>query len=126
MHCSNCGACCKETEMLLSQKDVTRLLKRGFTSNYFVNYDNQGYAQLKNKHNFCVFYSLKKRQCRVYSARPSGCRVYPVILDEEQGIILDNICQSRSTVTEKEKQRKGERVIKLIERIDFEAQERRT
>ena len=126
MHCSNCGVCCTETEMLLSQKDITRLEKKGFSKNHFVHYDNQGYAQLKNREGYCAFYDLKNRQCSVYVDRPSGCRVYPVIFDEEKGIVLDNICQSRSTITEKEKNLKGKRVIKLLERIDCEALDRRS
>ena len=126
MRCSNCGACCTETEMLLSKKDITRLEKKGFNKNYFVKYDKQGYAQLKNREGYCVFYDRKKRECSVYVDRPSGCRVYPVIFDEEKGIILDDICQSRNTITEKEKNLKGKRVIKLLERIDCESVNRRS
>jgi Fe-S-cluster containining protein len=126
MRCSNCGVCCTETEMLLSQKDIKRLEKKGFSQNYFVHYDKQGYAQLKNREGYCVFYDLKNHQCSVYVDRPSGCRVYPVIFDEEKGVVLDSICQSRSTITEKEKNLKGKRVIKLLERIDSEAVKRRS
>ncbi len=126
MRCSKCGVCCTETEMLLSQKDITRLEKKGFSKNHFVHYDNQGYAQLKNREGYCIFYDHKNRQCSVYADRPSGCRVYPVIFDEEKGIVLDNICQSRSTITEKEKNLKGKRVIKLLESIDCEALDRRS
>ena len=56
--------------------------------------------------------------------RPAGCRVYPVILDEEIGIILDDICQSRNTITHSEKKLKGKRVIRLLEIIDAEASKR--
>jgi len=126
MRCSNCGICCTETEMLLSEKDIARLEKKGFSKNYFVKYDKQGYAQLKNQEGYCIFYNPKKRQCNVYADRPAGCRVYPVIMDEEKGIILDDICDSRSTITEKEKKLKGKRVIKLLERIDNEAANRRS
>ena len=56
----------------------------------------------------------------------SGCRVYPVILDEEIGIILDTICHSRKSITKTEKKLKGKRVIKLLEIIDSEALERCT
>ncbi len=126
MRCSNCGVCCTETEMLLSEKDITRLEKKGFSKNYFVKYDKQGYAQLKNREGYCVFYNPKKRQCNIYADRPSGCRVYPVILDEEKGIVLDDICDSRNTITEKEKKLKGKRVIRLLERIDNEAANRRS
>jgi uncharacterized protein len=126
MHCSNCGVCCTETEMLLSKKDIKRLEEKGFSQNQFVKYDRQGYAQLKNRDGYCVFYDHKNRQCSVYVDRPCGCRVYPVILDEETGIILDSICQERNTITQSEKNLKGKRVIKLLEIIDSEALERRT
>jgi hypothetical protein len=111
--------------MLLSERDITRLVKKGFSKNYFVKYDKQGYAQLKNREGYCVFYDPKKRQCNVYADRPSGCRVYPVILDEEKGIVLDDICGSRNTITEREKNIKGRKVIRLLERIDSEAVNRR-
>ncbi|MGE5574903.1 MAG: YkgJ family cysteine cluster protein [Ignavibacteria bacterium] len=125
MRCSNCGICCTETEMLLSIKDIKRLEKKGFCQKLFVQYDRQGYAQLKNLDGYCVFYDLRNRQCSVYLDRPAGCRVYPVILDEEVGIILDDICESRCSITFSEKTLKGKRVIRLLELIDSEALERR-
>jgi uncharacterized protein len=126
MRCSNCGVCCTETEMLLSKKDIKRLEKQGFSENQFVNFDKQGYAVLKNRDGYCVFYDLKNHQCCVYKNRPSGCRVYPVIVDVDTGIILDDICQSRDTITQSEKNLKGNRVVKLLEVIDAEALERLT
>jgi len=125
MRCSNCGVCCTETEMLLSKKDINRLVQKGFSETYFVKYDEQGYAQLKNREGYCVFYDRKNHQCSVYVDKPTGCRIYPVILDEEKGIILDDICHFRNTITEKEKNLKGKRVIKLLEKIDYEAANRR-
>lgn len=125
MHCSNCGVCCTETEMLLCKKDIKRLEKKGFSQNQFVQYDRQGYVQLKNRDGYCVFYDLKNQQCSVYVDRPAGCRVYPVILDEEAGIILDDICESRNSITLTEKILKGKRVIGLLEVIDAEALSRR-
>jgi Fe-S-cluster containining protein len=125
MHCSNCGVCCTETEMMLSQKDIERLEKRGFNRGYFVRIVKQGYAQLKNRGGYCVFYDLKNRKCCVYQDRPSGCRVYPVIVDEDTGIILDSICQSRNTISQTERVLKGKRVIRLLEVIDAEAAKRR-
>ena len=124
MRCSNCGVCCTETEMLLSKKDIKRLEKKGFSQNQFVSFDSQGYAQLKNREGYCVFYDLKSRRCSVYVDRPAGCRVYPVILDEDTGIILDDICESRKSITLAEKKLKGKRVIRLLEVIDSEALER--
>jgi len=126
MRCSHCGACCKETEMLLSKEDIVRLKKRGFGRGYFVKFDCQGYAQLRNREGYCVFYNRVKQRCSVYYDRPSGCRVYPVILDESVGTILDDICPNVGTITHREKKSKGKRVIKLLERIDYEAARKRS
>ena len=125
MRCSNCGVCCTETEMLLSQKDIIRLEKKGFSKKHFVKYNKRGYARLKNREGHCVFYNVEKRECEIYVDRPEGCRVYPVILDEEKGIVLDSICDSRNTISKLEKTVKGKRVIRLLERIDDEAANRR-
>jgi len=124
MRCSNCGVCCTETEMLLSKKDIKRLEKIGFSKNLFVVFDKHGYAQLRNREGYCFFYNRLNHQCSVYVERPSGCRVYPVILDEDKGIILDSICESRKSITQSEKNLKSKRVIRLLEIIDSEALER--
>jgi uncharacterized protein len=110
--------------MLLSKKDLARLEKRGFKQMEFAKYDKQGYVQLKNRGGYCVFYDQTNRQCTVYADRPSGCRVYPVIVDEEKGIVLDTICESRNTITDQEKILKGKRVTRLLEIIDSEAVKR--
>ena len=126
MDCTNCGVCCTETEMLLSKKDIKRLEERGYSQKQFVRYDKQGYAMLKNRDGYCVFYDPKNRRCSEYLYRPSGCRVYPVIVDEDVGIILDTICESRCTISEQEKAVKGKRVVKLLDIIDAEAADRRS
>lgn len=126
MDCSNCGVCCTETEMLLSKKDIKRLIDRGYSQKQFVRYDKQGYATLKNRDGYCVFYDRTNRRCSEYESRPSGCRVYPVIVDEEVGIILDTICESRGSISDQEKNTKGKHVVKLLEIIDAEAADRRS
>ncbi|MDR0470259.1 MAG: YkgJ family cysteine cluster protein [Nitrososphaerota archaeon] len=126
MRCSNCGVCCTETEMLLSKKDIARLENKGHPSRKFVRYDKEGYATLKNSGGYCVFYNSTAQQCIVYADRPSGCRVYPVIVDEETGIILDTICCARHSISQAEKTLKGKRVVRLLEIIDSEAAERRS
>ena len=110
--------------MLLSKKDIKRLEKIGFSKNLFVVFDKHGYAQLRNREGYCFFYDRLNHQCSVYVERPSGCRVYPVILDEDKGIILDSICESRKSITQSEKNLKSKRVIRLLEIIDSEALER--
>jgi Fe-S-cluster containining protein len=126
MRCSHCGVCCTETEMLLSQRDIKRLEGKGYSRNRFVRYDNQGYATLRNRDGYCVFYDRKNRRCSEYASRPSGCRVYPVIVDEDKGVVLDTFCESRNTISDQEKSLKGKRVVRLLEVIDSEAIKRRS
>ena len=38
--------------------------------------------------------------CTVYDARPLGCRTYPVILDEKDLAILDDLCPYTSEFDE--------------------------
>ena len=125
MRCLRCGVCCRETEMLLSEEDVCRLERKGYDRSFFSCYDSEGYVTLKNYLGCCVFYDASKRGCKVRSIRPLGCRVYPVIYDEDKGIVVDKICPAATTVTEKQKAKRGKKVKQLLERIDAEAENRR-
>ena len=49
MVCNRCGTCCLETEMLLSTKDIERLIKKGYSTEFFTRHDNEGYIILKNQ-----------------------------------------------------------------------------
>jgi Fe-S-cluster containining protein len=111
--------------MLLSEKDIKRLEMKGYDRDFFVRFNSEGYATLRNYNGFCVFYDAKNRRCRVRAHRPLGCRIYPVIYDEDKGIVVDAICPSRGSVTEKQKTKKGEKVLKLLATIDTEAKNRR-
>jgi len=53
-----------------------------------------------------------------------GCRIYPVMFDEEKGIVIDELCAARNTITEKQKKKRGAKVLKLLEKIDAEAEKR--
>ena len=111
--------------MLLSLKDIERLERKGYDRDFFVRFDSKGYATLRNHRGYCVFYDPEKRRCKVRAHRPSGCRIYPVIYDETKGIIVDPICPSRNSVTDKQKAKRGDKVLKLLETIDAEAKRRR-
>jgi Fe-S-cluster containining protein len=111
--------------MLLSAKDIERLERKGYDRDFFVRFDSEGYATLRNQRGYCVFYDPEKSRCKVYAHRPLGCRVYPVIYDETKGIIVDQICPSHNSVTEKQKEKRGKKVLKLLETIDAEAEKRR-
>jgi Fe-S-cluster containining protein len=124
MHCLRCGVCCSETEMLLATEDIERLLRKGYSKTFFAKLDSNGYFTLKNFDGFCVFYDKEKRRCNVRAIRPAGCRIYPVMYDEDKGIVIDDICPAADTINEKQKVKRGKRVLKLLKRIDTEAQER--
>jgi Fe-S-cluster containining protein len=124
MRCLRCGVCCRETEMLLSAEDIKRLESKGYDRDFFVRLDSEGYAVLRNYRGYCVFYDVKKRRCKVRAHRPVGCRVYPVIYDEAKGVLVDFICPSCSSVTEKQKAKRGEKVLKHLKTIYAEAKRR--
>ncbi len=90
----------------------------------FVRYDQHGFAMLKNTRGYCVFYDLKKHRCKVYVMRPMGCRIYPVIYSEDEGVIVDDLCPEANTISEIEKDQKSKKLIKLLDSIDSEAEER--
>ncbi|MCX8153514.1 MAG: YkgJ family cysteine cluster protein [Candidatus Bathyarchaeota archaeon] len=126
MQCLRCGACCKETEMLLANSDIKRLEKKGYSKTFFVQFDSEGYAKLRNHRGYCVFYDNGKKRCRVYRERPLGCRLYPLIYFEEKGIDVDTLCPARNKWSKEQIAKKGKKAIKLIEKIDNEAKQRRT
>ena len=125
MRCLRCGVCCRETEMLLSTEDIERLGRKGYRKEFFVRFDRAGYVKLRNRQGYCVFYDVEKRLCKVRADRPLGCRIYPVVYDEEKGILVDSICSAQSSVTEKQKAARGRNVLVLLEKIDAEAKKRR-
>jgi hypothetical protein len=125
MRCVRCGECCKETEMLLSNEDIERLERKGYVRVFFVRFDKEGYAILRNQKGNCVFFDAEKLVCRERDNRPLGCRIYPIMHDEDKGIVIDELCPARNTISEKQKARKGKKVLKLLERIDAEAEKRR-
>ena len=124
MRCSHCGICCEKTEMLLSNADVERLEKAGYNRQKFMRYDKHGFARLRNRHGFCVFYDAVKCRCTIYEHRPLGCRIYPIIYSEQEGIVVDGLCPMKNTVSEIELKRRGKRVIELLQRMDHEATSR--
>jgi Fe-S-cluster containining protein len=107
--------------MLLSDEDIRRLTERGQNPESFVRFDGAGYAMLRNRQGCCAFYNVGEHKCNVYSFRPSGCRVYPIMSDEEKGIVIDEICPAKGSISSAEKARRGRRVLRLLEKIDSEA-----
>ncbi|MHB2035413.1 MAG: YkgJ family cysteine cluster protein [Nitrososphaerales archaeon] len=94
--CKNhsCVTCCYETEMLLTEEDVKRIVGMGFKENFFAA-GSDGFKVLKNsKEGRCVFHD--GTQCTIYENRPAGCRLYPIIFDEGLNVpVKDELCPYR-------------------------------
>ena len=110
--------------MLLSNEDIERLERKGYDRTFFVRFDKDGYAVFRNLNENCVFFDPEKRVCRERASRPLGCRIYPVMHDEDNGIVTDSICPARNTISEKQKAKRGKKVLKLLSKIDSEAKRR--
>ncbi|MDG6219046.1 MAG: YkgJ family cysteine cluster protein [Candidatus Thermoplasmatota archaeon] len=112
----NCVQCCKETEMFLSNEDINRIEKYGFSRDLFVD-DVDGWLRLKNKNGYCVFHDGKN--CLIYPKRPEGCKLYPVIYDADNDCaIIDTDCPHCTyfSITKECKKR----LFSLVSRIESE------
>ena len=107
--------------MMLTNEDIERLERVGYDRQKFARYDRHGFVRLKNRHGSCVFYDIEKCRCKIYEHRPLGCRIYPVIYSEQEGIVVDDLCPMKSTVSNIDLKRKGKKVMVLLQRIDNEA-----
>lgn len=94
--CENCGKCCLETEMILSQQDIEIIInclpnnirKEDFT---FKNINEQ--YQLRNIEGHCFFLDYSNKECKIYKSRPQGCKFYPLIYDiNKKKCRLDEDC----------------------------------
>ncbi|MCD6514997.1 MAG: YkgJ family cysteine cluster protein [Candidatus Odinarchaeota archaeon] len=117
MLCDHCGYCCQETEMLLTENDIRRIQKLGFSKDFFVRVDGK-LLKLKNINGHCVFWDPLKKRCTIYPYRPIGCRVYPVIYDiSKRKCIIDKECHLWHTVSKKEFQKKCRILKKTLKEI---------
>ena len=120
MRCSHCGKCCEETEMELSARDIERLEKRGYRREEFSVKETDGEARLRNVDGFRYFYDTSRKRCRVYVDRPQGCYLYPVVYSINEGVVVDDLCPMGETIPEKELQKKGKILMKLLKTMDKE------
>jgi Fe-S-cluster containining protein len=94
--CEGCGNCCHETEMILSARDIARIMKNGPKSlrpRDFILKTEDRLFQLKNTNGHCVFFDVRAQLCKIYEFRPQGCRFYPLTLDlDTKMCVLDGDC----------------------------------
>ena len=88
---NECYQCCLDTEMTLSEEDITRIEKLGYKIEEFLE-EKDGFMALRNIDNHCIF--LKNKICSIYELRPQGCRFYPLIYDfNVDDFVIDNLCE---------------------------------
>lgn len=91
----DCHKCCLETEMLLSNEDITRIEKLGYKVEEFCLDPKaaNGFYQLQNVDGRCFFLS-EIGKCTIYADRPMGCRFYPLILAiDTNEVLVDEDCR---------------------------------
>lgn len=86
----DCVACCIETEMPLTDEDITRIIEHGYSFlDFVVKRENEFY--LRNRSDKCFF--LEASGCGIYSYRPEGCRLYPLVYNEGlEEAVFDDFC----------------------------------
>jgi len=124
MRCVHCQRCCRDTMMELSEADIVRLERRGYRREEFCSIDEDGIPRLRNVGSWCFFYDSEARRCCEYRSRPLGCTLYPVNMDEDGHLIVDELCPQVGTITAEELERKGKRLRALLRTIDAQAARR--
>ena len=114
-YCKKCFKCCINTQMILTRSDIERLVSRGYRGFYEL---RDGFYRLVNKNGKCIFLD-ESGLCRVYPVRPIGCRSYPLVYDEEEGVVLDPLCPLSKKV-KREELAKG---VQLLEQALRELEE---
>ncbi|UCG01141.1 MAG: YkgJ family cysteine cluster protein [Candidatus Heimdallarchaeota archaeon] len=94
---NSCHHCCLETEMLITKKDIQRIVtKTSISAKEFVTLNDDGNRKLKNKQidsQLQCFFLDQNGQCSIYEFRPEGCQFYPYIWDlTEHRIFIDDYC----------------------------------
>ena len=115
-----CSKCCYETEMTLSNEDISRISKLGYDDFY---YEVDGYLQVKNVGGKCIF--LKNDLCKIYPNRPEGCKLYPLVFNldiDEEPVELHDFCPYRDEFQFPDSM--NERLIQVIAIEESEREER--
>ena len=93
--CENCGKCCLETEMILSQQDIKIIISNlpNIKKQDFIFKNTNEQYQLRNIEGHCFFFDVSNKECKIYKFRPQGCRFYPLIYDfNKKDCRLDDDC----------------------------------
>jgi Fe-S-cluster containining protein len=103
--------------MVLSKEDTERLERAGFNREDFAVTGRDGLTRLRNVGEWCYFYDSEEKKCQVYECRPLGCFIYPVIYSNDEGVITDEICPMRHTISKRELKMKGQILLRHLKKI---------
>ncbi|WP_290623756.1 MULTISPECIES: YkgJ family cysteine cluster protein [unclassified Archaeoglobus] len=109
---SYCGKCCIETEMPLTEEDLSRIESLGFSREEFSVSDGD-ILRLRNVKGKCYFLD-ERNACRIYEHHPEGCRLYPAVFDGED-VVVDRLCPVWEDVKVSEVAKR--RLLSLIKRV---------
>ena len=97
----DCHQCCLETEMILTQEDLSRIENLGYDRKEFClpQEEADGFWQLRNVSSpfgdKCYFLS-DEGECTIYDSRPEGCSLYPLILNlDTNEEMIDEDCREK-------------------------------
>lgn len=91
----DCHNCCLDTQMILTNEDLSRIEKSGHSRKEFClpRSEPDNFWQLRNINGRCFFLDNEGR-CTIYSIRPFGCRVYPLVYEpSDDDILIDEDCR---------------------------------
>jgi Fe-S-cluster containining protein len=123
-----CSFCCRETTMPITASESARLSRRtGMKEDEFCFRDEENVRRLLNNDTTkaCVFLATDSAEktapgiCTVYEARPMGCTTYPIVLNEKDKAILDELCPHLDGFDEPEEE-DAIRLLNLEERLGQE------
>lgn len=120
-YCIKCGNCCLDTEMMLSNEDILRILSKA-KPKYEFYYEKDGFLYLANYENRCIFYNASDKKCTIHRYRPQGCRLYPFVYDNGK-CVVDKDCLNRENI-KFIKKRKSKKVKKFVKLLEKECEER--
>jgi Fe-S-cluster containining protein len=109
------------TEMELSEDDIGRLERMGYSRKEVSTIGEDGIPRLRNVGRWCYFYDSVKKLCRIYESRPLGCRLYPIVYSIYGWVTVDQLCPMNLTISQDELIAKESDLIELLKKIENEA-----
>jgi Fe-S-cluster containining protein len=78
VNCNRCGLCCT-LSVPVTEKEINKIIKRGYNKSFFLDKDTDGSNILKRINGYCVFFSIKDSlpHCSIYKDRPGLCANFP-------------------------------------------------